>query len=285
MQNLTIWPILGSLLALLALLAWIGWTYFLPRACRPARRTDGNVRSDAWERIRPRLPQLRRPFGMADLRGLLPDLSRRHAVWIAAPLLTAGIMVAATLIFARRVELDPLQAGALAREGEANLRLNQEKLLPPPTLPPSTFINTEVPNLESADRDWNHLDQAFAQIIYRLFDQMARRGYPIALLEGYRSPERQELLAAKGPTVTRARANQSKHQYGLAVDVAPMRNGRLVISERDPWAFAAYQALGEEAGKLGLTWGGNWTRLADYGHVESPNRPAGMGARGPKTNA
>jgi peptidoglycan L-alanyl-D-glutamate endopeptidase CwlK len=53
-----------------------------------------------------------------------------------------------------------------------------------------------------------------------------------------------------------------------------MLNGRLVISERDPWAMQAYQALGEEAEKAGLVWGGRWT-LRDYGHIESPERPRG----------
>lgn len=281
MLNLSIWPILGALLALLTLLTWVGWTYFLPQACKPARKNGLQGPAAAWEHLKHRFPHVSWPFGPHWIKGFLPAFNRRQVAWIAVPILTVSLMVAITLVFSRQLELAPLRADPLAKEGEANLRLNQEKLLPPPALPPSLFINTEVPNLESADRDWNRLDHAFAQIIYRLFAQMARRGYPMALLEGYRSPERQELLASKGPTVTRARANQSKHQFGLAVDLAPMRDGRLVISERDPWAFAAYQALGEEAEKLGLTWGGRWTRLADYGHVESPSR-AGMSAQGRK---
>ena len=45
-------------------------------------------------------------------------------------------------------------------------------------------------------------------------------------------------------------------------------NGKLQISERDPWAMQAYQALGEEAEKIGLIWGGRW-KLQDYGHIEA----------------
>ncbi|UGA36258.1 M15 family metallopeptidase [Chromobacterium haemolyticum] len=87
------------------------------------------------------------------------------------------------------------------------------------------------------------------------------------LLEGYRSPERQDSLAGQATLVTKAKGGQSKHQYGLAVDLAPIREGKVVISERDPWAMQAYNALGEEATAAGLTWGGNWS-FKDFGHIE-----------------
>jgi peptidoglycan L-alanyl-D-glutamate endopeptidase CwlK len=87
------------------------------------------------------------------------------------------------------------------------------------------------------------------------------------LLEGYRSPARQDLLAAMGSAVTNARAFQSWHQYGLAADCAFLRDGKLVISEKDPWAMRGYQLYGEVAESLGLTWGGRWTMM-DFGHTE-----------------
>ncbi|WP_332670532.1 M15 family metallopeptidase [Aromatoleum sp.] len=100
---------------------------------------------------------------------------------------------------------------------------------------------------------------------------MERRGYPVVLIEGYRSPERQDVLADGEQRVTQARGFQSKHQYGLAADLAPLRDGQIVLSERDPWAWRAYQALGEAAEAAGLVWGGRWS-LRDYGHVESADR-------------
>jgi peptidoglycan L-alanyl-D-glutamate endopeptidase CwlK len=133
------------------------------------------------------------------------------------------------------------------------------------------FLGSDIPGLETADRNWNRLDPVFMQRALLVFARMEARGYQMALLEGYRSPERQDSLASIGPNVTRARAYQSQHQYGLALDAAPVLNGRLVISERDPWAMQAYQVFGEEAEKLGLVWGGHWT-FRDYGHIESPDR-------------
>lgn len=149
------------------------------------------------------------------------------------------------------------------------LTLQEEQLVPPPPLPPEAFTDaiSEQPRLNRADRDWNKLDAAFVQTVLRVMARLEARGYPMTLLEGYRSPERQDALAGQGTLVTKAKGGQSKHQYGLAVDLAPIRNGKVVISERDPWAMSAYLALGEEATAAGLTWGGNWS-FKDYGHIE-----------------
>lgn len=154
--------------------------------------------------------------------------------------------------------------------GELRLpfRSDPEVLVTPPRLPPSSFIAAERPTLESADRDWARLRPHFARVLLRIAAKMEQRGYPVVLIEGYRSPERQDALADGGNRVTRARGFQSRHQYGLAADLAPLRDGRIVMSERDPWAWQAYQALGEEVEAAGLVWGGRWS-LRDYGHVET----------------
>ncbi len=150
--------------------------------------------------------------------------------------------------------------------------LEGEHLTPPPPLPPDVFLTQELvqerPLLASADRRWEQLDAEFVQRVLRIFKVMRdQHGYDMALLEGYRSPERQALLAAQGPQVTQAGAWQSYHQHGLAVDCAFLRDGKLVISERDPWAMRGYQLFGETAEQMGLTWGGRW-KMLDLGHTE-----------------
>ncbi|WP_230370612.1 M15 family metallopeptidase [Paludibacterium denitrificans] len=151
--------------------------------------------------------------------------------------------------------------------------LLEEKLVPPPPLPPLAFTDVQVqmPGLDiiHANRDWSRMNPVFVQTVLRVMATMKARGFAMVLLEGYRSPARQDALAAQSNHVTQAKGGQSKHQYGLAVDLAPMRNGKVVISERDAWAMQAYQALGEEAQAVGLTWGGNWS-FKDFGHIEQP---------------
>ena len=159
---------------------------------------------------------------------------------------------------------------------EVNLQVAQilagEQLVPPPALPPMVFATLEVqqerPMLVSASRDWALMNPAFAQQLLKVFKIMKEQhGYDMAILEGYRSPERQDKLAGMGSSVTNAAAWQSWHQYGLAADCAFLRNGKIVISERDPWAMRGYQLYGEVAESVGLTWGGRW-QMMDFGHTE-----------------
>ncbi|NNG77641.1 M15 family metallopeptidase [Acinetobacter sp. ANC 4277] len=123
-------------------------------------------------------------------------------------------------------------------------------------------------DLASADRKWHKMNPRYKQRLLMVFKIMQQRhGYEMVLLEGYRSPEHQNSLAGNS-NITRARGFQSYHQFGLAADVAFKRNGKVVISERDPWAMQGYQLYGEVAESVGLTWGGRWKSIQDYGHTE-----------------
>lgn len=158
--------------------------------------------------------------------------------------------------------------------------LEGEQLVPPPPLPPEVFTTREVemvrPDVVLASRNWSLLDQDFTQRLLVVFKLMRERhGYEMVLVEGYRSPERQARLFEQGAHVTKAGANMSYHQYGLAADSAFFRDGKVVISERDPWAMRGYQLYGEIAAQVGLVWGGNW-KMQDYGHVEL-RRPGILG--------
>ncbi len=150
--------------------------------------------------------------------------------------------------------------------------LQGEQLVPPVELPPLVFATQEVqqerPMLVSASRNWTLLNQDYAQRLLLVFKIMKEKhGYDMAILEGYRSPERQNLLASMGTSVTNAAAFQSWHQYGLAADCAFLRDGKLVITEKDPWAMRGYQLYGEVAESVGFTWGGRW-KMMDFGHTE-----------------
>lgn len=160
--------------------------------------------------------------------------------------------------------------------------LRGEQLVPPPPLPPAVFTTKEVeqlrPEASSASRDWNLLDADFRQrllLIYKIMRE--QHGYEMALIEAYRSPERQNSLLAIGDHVTKAGAFMSYHQFGLAADNAFFRNGQIVISETDPWAMKGYELYGQVAESVGLNWGGRW-KMMDLGHVEL-KRPGILGAK------
>ena len=241
--------------SVLSLLGWVGWRFFVsPATVAKAGLVVPDARSVKPQLSRSRADQPDRTSGMFYLA-------------VVAALLVGGVVVGGVFSMADRIAPDALSALEWDRQAHIQGVLSPEQLVPPPALPPALFVSSERPGLETADRDWSKLDSRFAQPVLQLLSRLQSRGYTFALLEGYRSPERQEKLADLGNHVTNARAFQSKHQYGVAVDLAPVRDGKLVISERDAWAMQAYLALGEEAEKAGLTWGGRWW-FKDYGHVE-----------------
>jgi hypothetical protein len=122
----------------------------------------------------------------------------------------------------------------------------------------------------SVNRDWRLLDEDFARRLALVFKIMRQvHGYDMALVEGYRSAERQDVLAYAGAHVTRAKAFQSYHQHGRAADCAFLRDGALHISEKDPWTMRGYRLYGLVAESVGLRWGGRWA-MQDYGHAELP---------------
>lgn len=236
-------------------------------------REQMQQRTHAWKgTVGRHVGTLREEVALSGFGKRLLNGARRHKVLLAIgtplvlipPLLALALSTPAMLPVYEGVEAMPdAQVAAL---------LKGEHLVPPVALPPLAFSTREVelvrPMLADASRNWGLLHPDFSQRLLLAFKIMKdKHGYEMALLEGYRSPARQDQLAKAGGHVTNARAFQSWHQYGLAADCAFWRDGKLVISEKDPWAMHGYQLYGEVAESLGLTWGGRWT-MRDFGHIE-----------------
>lgn len=92
-------------------------------------------------------------------------------------------------------------------------------------------------------------------------------GFTLKVTQGYRSFKTQDALFAKRPKVTNARGGQSMHNYGLAVDVAFVVNGKI------SWDEKLYKNIGRWADAVGLEWGGNW-RFVDLPHVQLKGLPS-----------
>jgi peptidoglycan L-alanyl-D-glutamate endopeptidase CwlK len=93
-------------------------------------------------------------------------------------------------------------------------------------------------------------------------------GIDLIVTSTYRDHEAQDALYAQGRTrpgkvVTQVRGGQSMHNYRLAFDVVPVRDGKAVWND---------DALWREVGKLGqgvgLEWGGAWRRFKDRPHFQ-----------------
>jgi hypothetical protein len=89
------------------------------------------------------------------------------------------------------------------------------------------------------------------------------------ITDGYRSFEEQTKLYAQGRTapgsiVTNAKAGQSPHNFGLAIDVAFRGDG----TTQAIYSLDLYKKLVPLATSLSLTWGGSWSGFHDNPHFE-----------------
>ncbi|MGM0902487.1 MAG: M15 family metallopeptidase [Bacillota bacterium] len=111
-----------------------------------------------------------------------------------------------------------------------------------------------------------------------LLVQMAGEdGIKVVITDDFRSFHEQDKLYAKGRSgegniVTHAKAGESLHNYGLAVDFALITSGDQVIwdlnydgngNSRSDWMEVVEIAKG-----LGFEWGGDWKHFKDYPHLQ-----------------
>lgn len=120
---------------------------------------------------------------------------------------------------------------------------------------------------------------ALATKVRTAADPLASQGTYLLVVSGLRTAQQQNALYAQGRTtaghiVTNAKAGQSNHNYGLAVDVVPYLSGdggALNWQPQSPQFQAMVAALKEQ----GLEWGGDWKgHLADDDHFQLGGLPA-----------
>lgn len=101
------------------------------------------------------------------------------------------------------------------------------------------------------------------------------RDIPIIVTQGLRTIEQQNALYAQGRTipgnvVTYARGGESYHNYGLAFDIAVLKDGtptwdtKIDIDQND---VSDYVDVGEIGELIGLEWGGRWKK-SDMPHFQ-----------------
>lgn len=94
-------------------------------------------------------------------------------------------------------------------------------------------------------------------------------GIDLLVTSTYRDLESQAALYAQGRTapgriVTNAKPGQSYHNFGVALDVVPIRNGKLVWDDKD----SIWQDVGKLGEASGFEWAGRWTRFREYPHFQ-----------------
>ncbi|CAN5306820.1 hypothetical protein BH09BAC3_BH09BAC3_36710 [soil metagenome] len=111
--------------------------------------------------------------------------------------------------------------------------------------------------------DLQSLHPYFRDKVIELIRVCRAKGIELAVIETYRTRTKQNEYKAMGRRYTRVSAGSSKHQYGLAVDIVPVKD--TVIQWNN---IALWRKVGVQGEKLGLRWGGRWRRPFDPAHFE-----------------
>ena len=100
-------------------------------------------------------------------------------------------------------------------------------------------------------------------------------GIEVIVTSTYRDAESQNALYAQGRTapgrkVTNAKGGQSWHNWRVAFDVVPLRNGKPV------WGTAGedlklWQRIGAIGKSCGLEWAGDWRTFREFPHFQFTN--------------
>ncbi len=94
----------------------------------------------------------------------------------------------------------------------------------------------------------------------------------VRIAQGLRTFAEQEALFQKRPKVTNAKAGQSVHNYGFAVDIVLIIDGKDaswdVKKDWDGDKVSDWDECVKVFAKYGWSWGGNWTSFKDMPHFE-----------------
>jgi len=113
-----------------------------------------------------------------------------------------------------------------------------------------------------------------AALVRQLAEQLLSDGIQIIVAQAMRTVAEQDALYAQGRTapgriVTNARGGHSYHNFGLAVDLAPLAaDGSVNWNASHP----AWKRMEEAGVALGMTSGANWTRIVDAPHFQVTGR-------------
>jgi peptidoglycan L-alanyl-D-glutamate endopeptidase CwlK len=155
------------------------------------------------------------------------------------------------------------RVNGLAPTGLVNPRTRQQLFNPNPPddfskRPSSTSLSSLHPHVASLARQF--------------LDLCAANRLTVAVIAAFRSWDDQDALYAQGRTapgaiVTDAMGGDSYHNWGLAFDCVPLRNGVVDWNATD-----IFNRMGQLGQQVGLEWGGHWTtyqvNLVDLPHYQ-----------------
>lgn len=120
-------------------------------------------------------------------------------------------------------------------------------------------------------RDINQLVPEMQELCKQFVAECKKQGIEVLITSTYRDHESQDALYAQGRTkpgnkVTNAKGGQSAHNWRVAFDFCPLKDGKPDWNDLEK--FKKCGAIGQ---KLGMDWGGNFKSIKDLPHFQIAN--------------
>lgn len=119
-----------------------------------------------------------------------------------------------------------------------------------------------------ASRDLNELLPDVKVMALAFIAKCKSEGIDLLITSTYRDIESQNALYAQGRTtpgkiVTNAKGGRSFHNYRVALDVAPLVNGKIDWNDAKLWV-----RIGAIGKSVGLDWAGDWASFKEMAHFQ-----------------
>ena len=122
-------------------------------------------------------------------------------------------------------------------------------------------------------RDLNDLHPLVEALARSFLDECKKQGIDILVTSTYRDYESQDALYKQGRSnpgaiVTNAKAGQSWHNFRVAFDIVPLRNGKPVWGLKEQADKELWFKVGAIGKSVGLEWAGDWKSFKEYAHFQ-----------------
>lgn len=132
-------------------------------------------------------------------------------------------------------------------------------------------LKIDKPTLAVIARLHPKVREEVKQIVHTINSNLPKRSQ-VRLAQGFRTFAEQDALYAKRPKVTNAKGGQSVHNYGFAVDIVLIIDGKIASWDtKKDWdgdKVADWDECVKVFAAHGWSWGGNWSSFKDMPHFD-----------------
>jgi peptidoglycan LD-endopeptidase CwlK len=117
-----------------------------------------------------------------------------------------------------------------------------------------------------------HIKDEIHNLVSKINEEVLTGQAKVRIAQGLRTFAEQDKLFAQRPKVTNARGGDSIHNYGLAIDIVLIIDGKVASwdtkKDFDKDLQSDWMEVVSVLKKAGYSWGGDWRTFKDMPHFE-----------------